>query len=97
MIPPLSNNVAAGLITLSDGRAGVRAGLQVEIYEPSDPTLDQPDKVRLIGTKSDAGAPVLDFVASDETLDRGEEIISATGWRLEAYRQNPVFQNAHQY
>jgi hypothetical protein len=40
---------------------------------------------------------ILDFIASDETLDRCDEIIAASGWRLEAYRKNPVFQNAHQY
>jgi hypothetical protein len=41
--------------------------------------------------------PVLDFIASDESLDRYGEVINASGWRLEAYRRNPVFQNAHQY
>src|SRR5262249_13502936 len=32
-----------------------------------------------------------------ESLDRYGEVISAAGWRLENYRRNPVFQNAHQY
>jgi len=41
--------------------------------------------------------PVLDFIASDESLDRYDEVISAPGWRLDSYRRNPVFQNAHQY
>lgn len=41
--------------------------------------------------------PVLEFVASDATLDRTGEIIQAAGWRLENYRRNPVFQNAHNY
>jgi len=44
-----------------------------------------------------APSAVLDFIASDETLDRCDEVIAATGWRLESYRRNPVFQNAHQY
>src|SRR5207247_1356476 len=39
----------------------------------------------------------LDFVSSDETLDRYDEIISAYGWKLDTYKKNPVFQNAHQY
>jgi HK97 family phage prohead protease len=30
-------------------------------------------------------------------LDRYREIIVASGWCLETYRRNPVFQNAHQY
>ena len=41
--------------------------------------------------------PVIDFLSSDETLDRYNEIIIASGWRLENYRKNPVVQNAHQY
>src|SRR5512133_2088610 len=68
------------LVTLGDGRAGLRGGLAVEIREPAD-----------------AQAPVLDFIASTERLDRCDEIIVASGWRLENYRRNPVFQNAHQY
>jgi hypothetical protein len=41
--------------------------------------------------------PVLDFIASDETLDRYDEVISPEGWDLRHYLQNPVFQNAHNY
>jgi hypothetical protein len=40
---------------------------------------------------------VLDFVASTATLDRYHEVIEPAGWRLESYRRNPVFQNAHNY
>jgi hypothetical protein len=39
----------------------------------------------------------LDFISSDESLDRYNEIISASGWKLDNYLRNPVFQNAHQY
>jgi hypothetical protein len=49
----------------------------------------------LPSVKSDS--PILDFISSDETLDRYDEIISTSGWRLDTYRKNPVFQNAHQY
>jgi hypothetical protein len=42
-------------------------------------------------------AAILDFISSDETLDRYDEIILASGWRLDNYRRNPVFQNSHQY
>ena len=52
-----------------------------------------------------AGAPggeagvssALDFIASTATLDRYHEVIEPAGWRLESYRRNPVFQNAHNY
>jgi len=39
----------------------------------------------------------LDFVASTATLDRYHEVIEPAGWRLDSYRRNPVFQNAHNY
>lgn len=42
-------------------------------------------------------APIIDFIASDQTLDRYSEVILASGWRLDNYRKNPVFQNSHQY
>src|SRR5436190_5541940 len=100
------------LIPLCDGRPGLRRGLQAEIREPSavvgpvpslgvvgpvpspggsSPTLDPGQKTQ------DSPAAILDFVASSEALDRYNEIIMASGWRLENYRRNPVFQNAHQY
>lgn len=44
-----------------------------------------------------AKSPVIDFWVSDATLDRAGEVIVASGWRLEHYRRNPVFQNAHNY
>ncbi|HVV01856.1 MAG TPA: hypothetical protein VHH88_10875 [Verrucomicrobiae bacterium] len=39
----------------------------------------------------------LDFIASDATLDRCDEVIDPAGWQLDNYRRNPVFQNSHQY
>ena len=45
----------------------------------------------------DHSAMCLDFVSSDSTLDRYGEIIQASGWKLENYQRNPVFQNSHQY
>ena len=39
----------------------------------------------------------IDFVFSDETLDRDQEIIRSQGWQLEKYRKNPVFLFAHEY
>jgi hypothetical protein len=39
----------------------------------------------------------LEFISSDETLDRYSEIITVAGWKLDSYLRNPVFQNAHNY
>jgi len=73
------------LIPLCDGRPGLRATLQIQAQstDPQSPALNP--------------LPVIDFVSSDATLDRYDEIISPAGWRLDNYRHNPVFQNAHQY
>ena len=51
-----------------------------------------------VEVKPDAeDSDILHMRASDETLDRYQEVIVASGWRLENYRKNPVIQNAHQY
>ena len=50
-----------------------------------------------VSVPADTSAPVIDIRVSDETLDRYGEIITASGWRLDNYRKNPVIQNAHQY
>src|SRR5688572_2026934 len=78
-LPILQSEFKDRLITLSDGSAGLRGGLVVNVVAPEVPST----------------APVLDFIASSETPDRYAEIISADGWRLENYQRNPVFQNAH--
>ncbi len=70
------------LIPLHDSRPGLRSLVQVEVRE--------------LETGGGSGA-TLDFVASTATLDRYHEVIEPGGWRLEAYRKNPVFQNAHNY
>lgn len=48
-------------------------------------------------TPDETDADVLHMRASDETLDRYDEVIAADGWLLDPYRKNPVIQNAHQY
>jgi hypothetical protein len=83
----LATEISDRLVTLADGRSGLRRTLLTEIREVSSgapPSSANPQ-------------PILDFIASDEALDRYDEIITAAGWRLENYRRNPVFQNAHQY
>jgi hypothetical protein len=81
------------LVTLSDGRPGLRLGIHTEVKEPAP----EPNRSQDLPAGNPLPEPVLDFIASDETLDRCGEIISAEGWRLDHYRRNPVFQNAHQY
>src|SRR2546425_7965026 len=99
------------LLALCDGRLGLRGGIHVEIREPS-PAICIPgkDAWNEIPTRRDRvpdsspsspatchSSHILDFISSDETLDRYDEIIAASGWRLANYQRNPVFQNAHQY
>src|SRR5438132_4578960 len=76
------SELSSRLVPLSDGRPGLRGTMPVEVRDTSDPT-DSSD--------------TLDFISSDETLDRYGEIIQASGWKLSSYNRNPVFQNAHQY
>jgi HK97 family phage prohead protease len=46
---------------------------------------------------TDSQGAVIDFRSSDETLDRYNEVIIASGWKLDNYLKNPVVQNAHRY
>jgi hypothetical protein len=90
------------MMHVQHGRWVLRSGLAVQVREPAPAPLPAP----LPAPPADPGSPqsspvparaVLDFIASNETLDRYREVIVASGWRLENYRRNPVFQNAHQY
>lgn len=51
----------------------------------------------VIQARADANLPVIEFTASDDTLDRYDEVIDAQGWDLTNYQRNPVFQNSHKY
>ncbi len=80
-------NEVMDTIVLKDGRHALIAAVPVEVIraEGGGPM------------KGPGGGPCLDFIASTGALDRYEEIIEPSGWRLDAYRRNPVFQNAHRY
>jgi hypothetical protein len=74
----LEKTFGARAVELSDGRTGLRGGLEVK-------------------ASVDADLPIIEFTASDDTLDRYDEVIDAKGWDLTNYRRNPVFQNSHKY
>ena len=79
------------LASLTNARPSIRGSIAIEARPP------QPDELHRLAQTESSTQPILDFIASDETLDRYGEAISAAGWQLETYRRNPVFQNAHQY
>jgi hypothetical protein len=77
----LEREFGSRLINLHNGARGLREGLHVRTSVPKD-----------------AGSePIVDFISSDESLDRYNEIISASGWVLDSYLKNPVFQDSHDY
>ena len=41
--------------------------------------------------------PVMDFIASDETIDRYNEQIKQNGWQLDNFLANPVIPDCHDY
>src|SRR5689334_17771462 len=96
-------NAITDLIPLHDNRPGVRALVEVTVEEPRQdgPLQDGTEGISQKETKGtkeeESGAAVLDFVSSTATLDRYHEVIEPAGWRLDSYRRNPVFQNAHNY
>jgi HK97 family phage prohead protease len=48
-------------------------------------------------TNPGVGEATLDFIASDATLDRYDEVIDPAGWDLTNYRRNPVVVDSHDY
>ena len=46
---------------------------------------------------ADKAAGPVTFVLSTDEVDRHGDVVSADGWRLEAYRENPVLLWAHDY
>ena len=50
----------------------------------------------LEGPEERAAAPVT-FVLSTDEVDRHGDVVCADGWRLDAYRENPVLLWAHDY
>ncbi len=45
----------------------------------------------------DGDAPMMDFIATDETLDRYNELIKLNGWDIKNYLANPVVPDCHDY
>lgn len=78
----LNSEFGNRLVTLRDGRQGLRGGLRCEVRVPE-------------------GVPEsgheLDFIATDETLDRYNEVIKLDGWQLDNFRRNPVIVDSHDY
>jgi hypothetical protein len=83
-------NAIPELIPLHDSRPGLRSLLQVEVRDAIAAATAEGEGV-------EAASDTLDFIASTATLDRYHEVIEPAGWRLDTYRSNPVFQNAHNY
>ena len=99
----LAAQPSPNFIPLVDGRAGIRTLMQVTTSVPSR-SSDSAPATEAIRENSCNSCPApnpsdscLDFVSSDATVDRFDEIICPEGWQLDTYRRNPVFQNAHQY
>ena len=93
-------NTIPDLIPLYDNRPGLRTLLQVEVREPlpcSAGSSAGDASAKAVTPNAESSGAVLDFIASTATLDRYHEVIEPSGWRLESYRRNPVFQNAHNY
>jgi hypothetical protein len=71
----------------------IKTTIPIEIREPASSDA-------IVAPKPGEGGStncILDFISSDATLDRYCESIAPSGWQLDNYKRNPVFQNSHQY
>lgn len=77
----LQRDFAGRLVQLHSGALGLRTLLPVEVKDTS--TDEEPN--------------TLDFIATDETLDRYDEVIRLDGWDVANYLRNPVVVDSHDY
>ncbi len=63
----------------------------------SDGTGASGDAGRPLDKLRASGSAALTFVLSTDEVDRHGDVVSADGWRLEAYLRNPVLLWAHDY
>jgi HK97 family phage prohead protease len=80
----LQSTFGSRLCTLVGGQPGIRAGIHVTVSVPKD-------------YAGGADDPVMDFIASDETVDRYNECIKQNGWQLDNFLSNPVVPDCHDY
>ena len=76
--------------------AGGRVGMALQQVQDERATRAGGGPPETIG-KETGGAGAMTFVISSEEVDRHGDVVSAAGWQLAAYRQNPVFLWAHDY
>jgi len=72
---------------LSPGASRSVEGMETRLVREIHP------EIRIIDAKSG----VVEFVASDETLDSYKEVISAKGWRFDRFRKNAPLVDSHDY
>jgi hypothetical protein len=66
----------------------------------SRPTVAGERLVRMIHPEArivDAGRGIVDYIASDESIDSYREIIRASGWRFHHFAKNAPFVDSHDY
>ncbi len=83
---PLLRKWSGGALARAGGGGGAGAEAGVGAGEPAGGPVE-----------ADGAELPMTFVISSEEVDRHGDVVVAQGWRLAAYRQNPVFLWAHDY
>lgn len=82
----LQSEFGARLCRLNTGAMGLRGGIHCEVRDPMD------------GDGTVPGGPCMDFIGSDDTLDRYNEVIQPAAWGdMKNFRANPVIPDCHDY
>ena len=81
MSKTLAQEFGPRLVTLHNGSTGLRGGLACTVKMPGD----LPDE------------PCMDFIGSDGSLDRYNEVVDPSGWQLANFMANPVIPDCHDY
>ena len=73
------------------------AGVLTDSGGPSALSTPASDRAGSSAQRKDNGAAPVTFVLSTDDVDRHGDVVCSDGWRLEAYRENPVLLWAHDY
>lgn len=97
----LQKEFGARLVQLNGGQHGLRGGIHCNVTRVTvkDLTTDQFASIKTGAPMEDENGdlPCMDFISSDNTLDRYEEVINQDGWELDNFCANPVVPDCHDY
>lgn len=85
----MAKHLSLDLFAASLQAGTIKADDDIVVLQTAIPTI------RALGDDEAEGAPRIEFIITDESIDRENDRISIDGWTLDEYKRNPVVLWAH--